>query len=492
MKFLPYNPEQAYLLPPSVREVLGEDHICFFVHQVVERLELSAFEQGYVEEGRPAYHPALLLKVWLYAYALGVTSARRLEQRVREDLAFRYLAAGAGPDFWTLNQFRTRHARALNDLFTQVVELARSLGMGRLGHVAMDSTRVAANASQDRVETVAKLRAERAKIRRQIRRWQKQCDAQSCDEAAGQQLSGKQMAALEKRLEEIPRCLERLRKSGLKRRSETDPDSRFLRARKGFTLGYTAEVAVSEDHLIVEQRVGQNATDNATLVPLVETVERRCRERPQKVSADSGFFCLEAIVELAQRGLDVYVPDSNLARELNRGQRAPGAPAVRHPEHRRMRRKLRDPAGRAVYQRRKAIVEPGIGVLKEQRNGLQPHPPVAQQAEARSGRLVQQTPRPALGEDRNTRILERIMIPFDFQPAKPSFHTGSDAPEVQRSLAKRVISRIYEMASSVASRKNGAYICVLVGPLADSRGRSDLYPKSWGLAGMVSMLSGAD
>ena len=357
MKFLTYNPEQAYLLPPSVREVLGEDHICFFVHQVVERLELSAFEQGYVEEGRPAYHPALLLKVWLYAYALGVTSARRLEQRVREDLAFRYLAAGAGPDFWTLNQFRTRHARALNDLFTQVVELARSLGMGRLGHVAMDSTRVAANASRDRVETVAKLRAERAKIRRQIRRWQKQCDAQSCDEAAGQQLSGKQMAALEKRLEEIPRCLERLRKSGLKRRSETDPDSRFLRDRKGFMLGYTAEVAVSEDHLIVEQRVGQNATDNATLVPLVETVERRCRERPQKVSADSGFFCLETIVELAQRGLDVYVPDSNLARELNRGQRAPGAPAVRHPEHRRMRRKLRDPAGR----RGLAQAHPGRG-----------------------------------------------------------------------------------------------------------------------------------
>ena len=168
MKFLPYNPEQAYLLPPSVREVLGEDHICFFVHQVVERLELSALEQGYVEEGRPAYHPVLLLKVWLYAYVLGLTSARRLEQRVREDLAFRYLAGGATPDFWTLNQFRTRHARALNDLFTQVVELARSLGMGRLGHVAVDSTRVAANASCERVETMKKLRSERAKVRRQI------------------------------------------------------------------------------------------------------------------------------------------------------------------------------------------------------------------------------------------------------------------------------------------------------------------------------------
>src|SRR5207245_9477035 len=126
-KFLDYNPEQVYLLPPSVRDVLGENHVCFFLHRAVEALELNAFEQGYADDGRPAYHPALMLKVWLYAYALGITSARRLEQRVREDLAFRYLAAGAAPDFWTLNDFRRRHGRALNDLFTQVVELARSL-----------------------------------------------------------------------------------------------------------------------------------------------------------------------------------------------------------------------------------------------------------------------------------------------------------------------------------------------------------------------------
>jgi transposase len=367
MKFLTYNPEQAYLLPPSVRDVLGETHVCFFLHQAVERMDLSWFEQSYVEEGRPAYHPALLLKVWLYAYALGLTSARRLEQRVREDLAFRYLAGGATPDFWTLNQFRTRHARALNDLFTQVVELARSLGMGRLGHVAADSTRIAANASPDRVDTVAKLRGERAKIRRQIRRWQRQCDAQASDEAPGQQWSAEQMAVLEQRLEEIPRRLERLRKSGLPRRSPTDPDSRFLRERKGFTLGYTVDVAVSEDHWIVEQRVTQHPNDCGSLVPLVDAVEQRCGERPQKVSADAGFFRLEAVVELAERGIDAYVPDSVQARELHRGKRGIGAAPVRHPVHRRMRQKLRDPAGRAVYQRRKAIVEPVIGVLKEQR-----------------------------------------------------------------------------------------------------------------------------
>jgi transposase len=99
MKFLPYNPEQAYLLPPNVREVPGESHLCFFIHRVVEQLDLSDLEAAYVEEGRPAYAPVMMVKLWLYAYALGVTSSRRLEQRVRDDLAFRYLAGGCGAGF---------------------------------------------------------------------------------------------------------------------------------------------------------------------------------------------------------------------------------------------------------------------------------------------------------------------------------------------------------------------------------------------------------
>src|SRR5712675_118560 len=167
--FYEYNPEQGYLLPPNVREVLGEKHLCFFIHQAVERLDLGEFEKRYSEEGHPAYHPALLLKVWLYAYALGVSSSRRLEQRIREDLAFRYLAGGAQPDYWALNEFRKRHGRAMNDVFTQVVETARSVGMGKLGHVAIDSTRIAANAAADSSDTMEKLRAERAKIRKRIR-----------------------------------------------------------------------------------------------------------------------------------------------------------------------------------------------------------------------------------------------------------------------------------------------------------------------------------
>jgi transposase/IS5 family transposase len=364
---LEYNPEQAYLLPPRVADVLGENHLCFFVHRAVKGLDLSPFEQAYVDDGRPAYHPALLLNVWLYAYALGITSARRLEERVREDLALRYLAAGATPDFWTLNDFRRRHGRALNDLFTQVVELSRSVGMARLGHVAIDSTRVAANASLRRVQTVEQLRAERARVRRQIRRWQKQCDGQDPDEGAGTQVAQQAIAQLEQRLHNIPGRLEELHKAGLRRISQTDADSRFLRQRQGFVLGYTATLAVSEDHFIVEQRVGQNPTDNASLLPVVDAVEQRCGARPAQASADSGFFSVSNVVEMEARGIDAYVPDSHLGRELNVGVRVRGHAAAHHPAHRRMREKLRDPVGRAVYQRRKTVVEPVIGVLKEQR-----------------------------------------------------------------------------------------------------------------------------
>jgi transposase/IS5 family transposase len=365
--FYEYNPEQAYLLPPSVRDLLRENHLCFFIHQAVERLDLKQFEQGYSEQGHPGYHPALQLKVWLYAYAVGVTSSRRLEQRIREDMAFRYLAGGAQPDYWALNEFRKRHGRAINDVFTQVVELARSLGMGKLGQVAIDSTRIAANAAADSAETIEKLRGERAKIRRRIRRWQRQCETQDPNEGAGMEVGRQALEGLEQRLAEIPARIQRLKKAGVKKLSRSDEDSRFLRERKGFVLGYTATVAVSEDHLIVAQQVSQASNDNGLLVPMVEAVERECGEGPGQALADSGFFSQENLEELERRQIDAYVPDSHVGRELNRGVRVRGHAAARDPAQQRMRRKLRSAAGRAVYQRRKEIVEPVLGVLKEQR-----------------------------------------------------------------------------------------------------------------------------
>ena len=235
-KFLDYNPDQAYLLPPNVRDVLGDGHLCFFLRRLMAKLNLATFREEYGREGGPAYAPEMLASVWLYAYALSVTSSRRLE---------------------------------------------------------------------------------------------------------------------------------RLQKSGLKKISQSDPDSRFLRERGGFVLGYTGTLAVSGDHLIVAQRVTQETNDNEALLPMVDLVEQQCGERPQQVSADSGFFSHANLEAMEERNIDGYVPDNNLARVLNRGGRL--CHRAIHPAHQRMRRKLRDPAGRALYARRKAIVEPVNGVLKEQR-----------------------------------------------------------------------------------------------------------------------------
>jgi len=367
MKFLPYNPDQGYLLPPSVQDVLGEDHLCFFIRRVVERLDLRAMEEDYGEEGQRPYAPVMMVQVWLYAYALGVTSSRRLEQQVREDLAFRYLAGGAEPDYWALNDFRRRQRRALNDVFTQVVEAARSLGMGKLGHVAIDTTRVAANASRHRVDSVKKLRQERAKIRRQIRHWQQGCEAADGDEAPGTRVAQQQVRALEERLGEIPQRLQKLKKSGLKQLSRTDPDSRFLKQTRGFTLGYTVAIAVTEDHLIVEQRVGQESSDNELLLPVADGAMERCGEWPEGVSGDRGLYSDDNLAGLEARGIDGYVPDPHEARELNLGRRGRRR-QWQNPEHQRMVQKLRTREGRAVYRRRKAIVEPVFGVLKQQRD----------------------------------------------------------------------------------------------------------------------------
>jgi len=367
MKFMTYDPHQAWLLPPSVKDVLGAGHLCFFVHQVVEELDLRAFEQGYGEEGQLAYHPALMVKVWLYAYALQVTSSRRLEQRVREDLAFRYLAGGATPDHWTLNDFRRRQRRAINDLFLQVVEVARGLGMARLGHVAIDSTRVRANAARRRLETEGELRQRLARTRREIRRWQQQCDAADPDEEPGTQVEAGYGAQLQEQLQATQQRLRQLRKLGARQVSVTDPDSRFLHERGGgFTLGYTVDLAVSDDHLIVGQRATQAVSDSASLLPMVEQVEQTCGARPAEVSADSGFFSVQNLKALEQRGIEGYVPDAHLTGEL-RQRRGPLKMAGDAPEHCRMRARLRSPAGQARYRRRQALVEPVIGVLKEQR-----------------------------------------------------------------------------------------------------------------------------
>lgn len=365
MPFQEYSPEQAALLPLHVRDVLSEKHLVFLISAVVNKQDLRDWEAAYGEEGQRPYHPALLLKVLLYAFALGVRGSRKIEQRIKEDLGFRYLAGGAEPDHKTICEFLRRHGRRVNDLFTAVLEQLQAAGLGKLGVVALDSTRMKANASRDRVITEAGLRAERARKRRQVRRWQRELAEMDADENPGGLVA--ELERVQQRLAEIPGELQKLRKSGLSKMSRTDEDSRFLHSRDGFVLGYTAEAAVSEDGVIVAARVTQAAHDHASLLPLVDETERRSGQRLQKVLADAGFYSNQNVEAMEERGVELYVPDSVLAREMKQGKRVSGAARICHAGLRRMRRRLRSPAGRKLYERRKGLIEPVFGTLKEHR-----------------------------------------------------------------------------------------------------------------------------
>src|SRR5271157_93788 len=220
--YKPYYPEQAELLPSHVKDVLGDNHLCFLVHEVVEKLDIGLFAAAYGDAGGESpYHPRMMLKVWLYAFALKVKSTRKLEQRIREDLGFRFLAGGGAPDHKTLSEFLRLHQAALLKLFTQVLQLLRAAGVARLGEVAIDSTRIKGSASRDRVK--------RAELERQVKRWMEELE-EDPDRQPGSQVS-------EAERQRVREQLQYLRETGEQRLSTTDPEARFLRTRQGFDLG---------------------------------------------------------------------------------------------------------------------------------------------------------------------------------------------------------------------------------------------------------------
>lgn len=357
--YQPYSPDQAELLPAHVKDVLGADHLCFVVHEVVEACDLSEFDLQEADEGgqRP-YDPRMMLKIWLYGFCVNVRTTRKLEQRVKEDLGFRYLAGGATPDHKTLSEFHRRYREPISAMFTEVLLFLRRAGMARLGTVAIDSTRVKGSASPDRLLRQDKIERE---LRKKVEDWQRELDDDP-DREPGMCVGTKQIGKLREQLR-------RLQESGEKKLSTTDPEARFVRDKQRFVLGYTAEIAVSEDHFIVAQRVTQSKSDNQSLVPMVEQVERQGRERPTRVLADCGFFSKEGLQAMEERGIEAYVPDPGLAHELKTGEPSLGIgrKTMSDPLLLRARRRLRTARGRAWYKKRKAMVEPVFGTLKQQR-----------------------------------------------------------------------------------------------------------------------------
>jgi transposase len=394
--YRPYMPEQDLLLPPSLREWLPEDHLAYFVSDLIDHLDLSAITTVYEDEerGYPPYHPVMLAKVLVYGYCVGVFSSRRIQRRLLEDIPFRVLAAGNEPDFRTIGDFRKRHLTALQGFFEQVLQMARDLGTARVGRVALDGTKVKANASKHKAMSYQRMGEKQRQLRDEVKQLLAQAEAIDAAEDAeyGADRRGDELPAeLQRResrlrrIREAKRVLEARAKDAAAAAGQpsdaatpdpkaqynfTDPESRIMKGPDGFVQAYNAQIAVNEEQLIVGQAVTQETNDKKQLMPMITTIEAQSGAAPTQLLADAGYCSDANLAAIADTPIDTYIS----TRKQKHGER-PGrpGPCPRGPlpttatRVDRMARKLHTKAGAAVYAARKAIVEPVIGQIKQAR-----------------------------------------------------------------------------------------------------------------------------
>jgi len=389
-----YLPEQDLLLPPSLSDWLPEDHLAYFVSDVVEQLDLSAIESVYEEEerGQPPYHPRMMTKILIYGYCVGVFSSRRIQKKLSEDVGFRVLAAGNEPDFRTISDFRKLHLEGLQGLFDQVLQIALQAGTMKLGRVVLDGSKVKANASKHKAMSYGRMREEEKRLKEEVKRILKQAEATDAEEdtrygrdRAGDELPA-ELARREtrlKRIQEAKRALEERAKEEAKSKGKpeekatpkakmqynfTDPESRIMPGADGFVQAYNAQIAVEPDfQLIVGQNVTQATNDKQQLVPAVEAIKEQAGQKPQEVLTDSG-YCSEANLKyLEKKKIEGFVAtDRESYRDREEpGPRGPLPQGATRVDH--MRRKLQTKMGAAIYSRRKTIVEPVFGQIKQAR-----------------------------------------------------------------------------------------------------------------------------
>ncbi|MGH9609695.1 MAG: IS1182 family transposase, partial [Bryobacteraceae bacterium] len=326
MPFRPYLPDQDFLLPPSPRDWLPEKHLAYFVSDVVEQLDLRAIYAKYGEEerGQPPYHPKMMTKLLLYGYCVGVYSSRKIQRRVREDIAFRVLAAGNAPDFRTISDFRKIHLEALQGFFEQVLQIALEAGAMKLGRVALDGSKVRANASKHKAMSYGRMQEEEKRLKEIVKDLLARAEAADAEEDAryGERESDQdlpeELKRHESRLQRIreakraveQRAREKAEAEGKSKEEAqaskpaakdqynfSDAESRIMKGPDGFVQAYNAQIAVEAGlQLIVGQAVAQDANDRNQVEPMVEAVEEQSGQRPEELLADSG-YCSESNLE---------------------------------------------------------------------------------------------------------------------------------------------------------------------------------------------------
>jgi len=389
-----YLPEQDLLLPPSLRDWLPENHLVYCVSDVVDELDLSAIESVYEEEdrGQPPYHPRMMTKILVYGYCVGVFSSRRIQKRLTEDVAFRVLAAGNQPDFRTISDFRKLHLKALEELFQQVLRLVLEVGALKLGRVALDGSKVKANASKHKAMSYGRTEETEKRLRKEVQELLKQAEAadEEEDKRYGRERQGEELPEelqrretriariqeAKKALEE--RAREKAESEGKDRKEAkpepkaqynfTDPESRIMKGADGFVQGYNTQVAVEPIfQLIVGQAVTQAANDKQQMVPLIKATEQQSGQKPEEILADSGYCSDNNLKYLEKKEIEGFVA----TKKQKHGEKKEACKRGPLPKEasrvERMERKLKTKVGTAVYTRRKCIVEPVFGQIKQAR-----------------------------------------------------------------------------------------------------------------------------
>jgi transposase len=410
--FRPWKIDEAQLLPPSVQDYVPSDHLSRLIVALVrEELDLSAVSGSYTSVlGQPPFDPRMMTALLLHGYASGIYSSRRIAKAAVERADFMMIVAGDPPDFRTISEFRRRHLQALAGLFVQVLKLAEKAGLVKLGHVALDGSKIKANASKHKAMSYARMKQREAELAAEVDRWLKAAEAADAEEdkrygsrrgdempdwvadkeqrlarirAAKAELEAEAKAAAEeerrRRAEaERQRLAQGRKKSGKPpappkaepdgkaQRNFTDPQSRILKTKDGYIQGYNAQAAVDATaQIIVAHALSSNGSDQAQFAPLLAAIKANLKRNPIEVSADAGYCSAANLATLARRRINGYIATGrqkhgSKAATTKRSLR-PGSLLAK------MSTKLKRAGHRSRYRLRKQVVEPVFGQIKEAR-----------------------------------------------------------------------------------------------------------------------------
>jgi transposase len=414
-RFREYNQSQSFLLPPSLDDWLPEDHEARFISDVVENLlDLSVIYDSYVRaDGYPPYDPSMMLKLLLFSYSTGVTSSREMERCCHVNVAFRWLAANAAPDYRSISRFRRRHLVAIDALFVQVLALCAEAGLLKLGRVALDGTKLRASASKHKAMSHDRMGPRIEALEEEVRTILAEAEAADAAEDAefGEDKRGDEVPAelarrktrlvklraakeaieteakekaaqkAEQRAKDKGATEDEARAAGEQaaktatpegraQRNFTDPESRMMKTNEGFQYAFNGQAVVDEEaQVIIATQVTNQAADAPQLMDMIERADANLGAADiddtfDTALADAG-YCSEDNLNVAEEaGVDVLIATGRIRRG-ERVQPAPRGPIPKDATAReRMARRLRTKAGRADYARRKAIVEPVFGQMK--------------------------------------------------------------------------------------------------------------------------------